>query len=207
MCLPLTGFCVAGSCRSSACFSCSLLSFPEGPAGSGAVLLLVPRAFLSCCSGIVLPSAGTLFCVLSFVSLRGRLYSRPACSSRRLDVGEQEVPPREEKRTCPVSTERRTGAGGALCGPSSVDAAGFVWLCLLSLLTCRFERVFRFTEPPLPSLPPFPLLLLLASPPSSAWAGAQFPPRSVDPGARGSELRGDERVTGPQTSHVWNLPQ
>lgn len=39
----------------------SLLSFHEGSAGSGAVLLHGPCAFLSCCSGVVLPSARTLF--------------------------------------------------------------------------------------------------------------------------------------------------
>lgn len=37
------------------------LSFHEGSSGSGAVLLHVPHAFLSCCSGVVLPSAGMLF--------------------------------------------------------------------------------------------------------------------------------------------------
>lgn len=81
----------------------SLFSFQDGSAGSGAILLHGPCAFLSCCSGVVLPSARTLFLPqnrlflgatlarLALILLRVWLYSRPACSSRRLDVCEQEV--------------------------------------------------------------------------------------------------------------------
>lgn len=47
-----------------------------------------------------------------------------------------------EKRNGRVTfpQEQGTGAGGALCRPTSVEGVGFVWLCLLSLLTCQVQE-------------------------------------------------------------------
>lgn len=144
----------------------SLFSFQDGSAGSGAILLHGLCAFLSCCSGVVLPSARTLFLPqnrlflgatlarLALILLRVWLYSRPACSSRRLDVCEQEVSLREEKRTCHVSTGARNRRRGCalsshFCGRGGIPVAVSVVLAHLSSSRGCAGR-FRFTEPPWP---------------------------------------------------------
>lgn len=118
-----------------------------------------------------------------------------------------------EKRNGRVTfpQERGTGAGGALCRPTSVEGVGFLWLCLLSLLTCQVQEDVLGGSDSRSLLGlsyPFSLvLLLLRSPPSSAWAGAVSSQWCRSWSAWEQAGWGREGHWPGITGHVWNLPQ